>query len=160
VLAPGEENQQVTLAASHQAEAVAVMQATTGRPETADRPARAPRGVRWSDVPLALANACDEEGVEMTVVRARAYDAQDVEMTGTRTRDEQPHKYVFDLRTVENWPGQLVVRRGDGGQVYDITEVSIGRFPDDPDRVDRAEALVKAFKEQLERLGDQAWFND
>jgi hypothetical protein len=53
-----------------------------------------------------------------------------------------------------------VIRRGEGEQVYEVTEVWVGRFPDDPDRVKRAEALVKAFKEHLERLGDQAWFND
>jgi hypothetical protein len=144
VLAPGEENQKVTLSARDRAEAVATMQATTGRPESDDRPARAPRGVRWADVPLAVAEACDEEGVEMTVVR----------------KLEDPDQFVFELRTVESWPGRLVVRRGQGAEVYQITEAWIGRFPDDPDRVQRAEALVRAFKEQLERLGGQAWFND
>ena len=42
----------------------------------------------------------------------------------------------------------------------EIEELWVGRFPDDPARVERGEALVKAFKQHLKRLGAQDWFND
>jgi hypothetical protein len=159
VLGPGEENQKLTLTSRDQAKAVAAMQATTGRPENGDRPARAPAGVRWSDVPTAVGEACSDEGVEMTVIRTTAYDAQGVELKWSQ-RGGEPHEYVFTLRTVENWPGTLVIRQAPGAEVYEVAEASIGRFPDDPKRIERAEKLVKAFKRHLKRLGDQAWFND
>jgi hypothetical protein len=143
VLAPEEENQTVFLETPHEREALAAMRSVTGEPHTAQRPAAAPRG-RWADVRLAVAEACDQEGVEMTVVRLH----------------EEPDQYVFELRTVESWPGRLVIRRGTGGEVYRVVEVTIGRFPEEPQRVERAQALLKAFGERLERLGRQRWFND
>jgi hypothetical protein len=148
VLAPGEENQKAILTGADQSEALAAMQAGTGRPpRDARRPARAPQGVRWSDIPLAVSSACDELGVEMAVVR----------MT------EEPDRFEFDLRTVEGWPAGLAIRRGDRGgrgEVYEITELWVGRFPDDPERVARGEALATAFRKHLKRLGAQDWFND
>ena len=148
VLEPGEENQKAILTASDQSEALAAMQSGTGRPpRNAERPGRAPQGVRWSDIPLAVSAACDELGVEMAVIR----------------ETEEPDRFVFELRTIEGWPAGLVIRRGaSGGRggVYDVEDVWVGRFPDDPARVARGEALVKAFRKHLKRLGAQDWFND
>jgi hypothetical protein len=146
VLEPGEENQKAVLSSQDRSEAVAAMQSATGGPPgNAERPARAAQGVRWSDIPLAVSAACDELGVEMAVVRTI----------------EEPDRFVFELRTIEAWPAGLVIRRGEGGgEVYEIEEVWVGRFPQDPARVKRAEALVKAFKKHLKRLGAQDWFND
>jgi hypothetical protein len=148
VLEPGEENQKAILSSQDRSEALAAMQSGTGKPpRNAQRPGRAPQGVRWSDIPVALEaqeGAFGEQGVEMTVVR----------------KVEQPDEYAYELRTVEGWPGTLVIRRVDGDQVYEITELRIGRFPDDPERVERAEALVRAFRQHLKRLGAQDWFND
>jgi hypothetical protein len=151
VLEPGEENQKAELSSEDRSEALAAMQSGTGRPpRDAERPGRAPYGVRWSDIPLAVSAACDELGVEMVVVRETV----------------EPDRFVFELRTIEGWPAGLVIRRGEGGgrggrgEVYDVEDVWVGRFPDDPARVARAEALVRAFRKHLERLGAQDWFND
>ncbi|MHC4769451.1 MAG: hypothetical protein ACYTEI_12165 [Planctomycetota bacterium] len=145
VLAPGEEDQKAILTGADQSEALAAMQAGTGRPpRDAERPGPAPRGVRWSDIPDAVSEACDELGVEMAVVR----------------ETEEPDRFVFELRTIEGWPVRLVIRRGVSGGVYEIEELGVGHFPDDPERVRRGEALVKAFQKHLKRLGAQDWFND
>jgi hypothetical protein len=133
VLAPGEENRKAILTGADQSEALAAMQAGP-----------APRGVRWSDIPDAVSEACDELGVEMAVVR----------------ETEEPDRFVFELRTIEGWPVRLVIRRGVSGGVYEIEELGVGHFPDDPERVRRGEALVKAFRKHLKRLGAQDWFND
>jgi hypothetical protein len=148
VLHPDEPPQTTTLTGAQESEALSAMQAGTGRPpRDAERPRRAPEGVRWSDIPRAVTSACDELGVEMAVIR----------MT------EEPDRYEFELRTIEGWPAKLVIARGHGGGrggVYEITEVWVGRFPDEPARVSRAQALVKAFQKHLKRLGAQDWFND
>ncbi len=107
-------------------------------------PAPAPHGVRWSEIPQALVWACNEDGVEMVIVQTN----QDLD------------GYEFILRTIEDWPAKLVIGHGRGEQVYEITEVSVGRFPDNPDRVERGAALVKAFETWLRTMGAKRKLND
>jgi len=91
--------------------------------------------------------ACDDLGVEMVVVQTIAIPPED------------PVRYRFLLRSIEDWPGELVIRRVDGDRVYEVESVSLGRFPSDPHRQQRSEALVKAFQEHLEAFGRKRWFN-
>ncbi len=111
-------------------------------------PGPAPGGLRWSDVPAAVSAACDDPGVEMVIVQTIA------------TPPEDPQRYRFVLRTIEDWPGELVIRRARGQPVYEIESVSVGRFPSDPARRERARALAQAFEKHLEAFGRKAWFND
>ena len=101
-------------------------------------PAPAPRGVRWSDIPNAVGAACNEAGVEMAVLT---------------THDDDDDEYRFDLLTIERWPGELVIRRGEGDEVYRVVSVSVGRFPEMPDRVERGRKLVEAFEVKLRAMG-------
>jgi hypothetical protein len=149
IQAPGEEHQKKLLTDQDRAEALAAMAEATGPmppppPEGPERPAPAPYGVRWSDIPLALYETGFAEGVELAVYRTTV----------------TPDRYEFELRTVEGWPGELVIVRVEGDEVYRIEQASIGRFPDEPACVERADALVKELRLQLERLGAQPWFND
>lgn len=111
-------------------------------------PGPAPGGMRWSDVPAAVSAACDDPGVEMVIVETFA------------TPPENPDRYRFVLRTIEDWPGELVIRRAVGQPVYEIESVSVGRFPSEPARRERAQALVQAFEKHLEAFGRKKWFND
>ncbi len=108
-------------------------------------PGPAPRGVRWSDIPQAVASACNEAGIEMAILRTHAKD------------DDE---YRFDLLTIETWPGELVIRRGEGDEVYRVVSVSVGRFPQMPDRVERGQKLVEAFQEKLRALGKVPKINE
>ena len=89
-------------------------------------PKRAKRG-RWSDVPLAAVFACDD--IEAAIVR----------------RVEHDWGWEYRIRTVEDWPGVLEVHRTNDERIYRTT-ATIGHFAD---RTDRAEALLKAFDEQM-----------
>ena len=132
------------LSPRQQAEVMRSFEAIAAGATVVDPPAPAPRGVRWSEIPQALAWACNEEGVEMTIVETH----QDI------------FGYDFRLRTIEDWPARLVIGHGRGEQVYEITEVSVGRFPDDPERVERGSALVEAFEMWLRKMGARKKFND
>jgi hypothetical protein len=101
-------------------------------------PGPAPRGVRWSDIPDAVASACNEVGVEMAILT---------------THDEDDRFYRFELLTIERWPGELVIGRGEGEEVYTVVSVRIGRFPQMPDRVERGRKLVEAFETKLRAMG-------
>ena len=68
--------------------------------------------------------------------------------------------YDFTLRTIEDWPARLVVRHGGGERVYEITEVSVGRFPENPERVERGRLLVEAFETRLRVLGARKKFKE
>ena len=127
-----------------QAEVMRSFRALAAGATVVDPPAPAPHGVRWSEIPQALAWACNEEGVEMVIVETH----QDV------------YGYDFTLRTIENWPARLVIGHGRGEQVYEITEVSVGRFPDNPERIERGAALVEAFEMWLRRMGARKRFNE
>ena len=89
-----------------------------------------PRG-RWSDVPQAAVYACDE--IEAAVVRQR----------------EEPWGWEFGIRTVEDWPGILTVRRVDDDRVYEAS-ASIGWTND---RTQRETALLEALDKQMRAFG-------
>jgi hypothetical protein len=110
--------------------------------EPADHAAPAPGGMRFSDLRPALAAAC-----------------RDVEAAVVRTVEEEDGLH-FHLRTIEDWPGLLVVRRAEGPEVYEIVELSFGRFPDDPDKLARAEALRGALHRWMLEYGAKRRFNE
>lgn len=139
---PGRADQE--LSSSERARVLASMRSVAEGQQPVNPPAKAPRGVRWSDIPKAVGAACNVGGVEMAVVR-----------TST-----EPDRYGFELKTIESWPAGLVIVRGDGDAVYEIGEVWVGRFPNQPDRKERAQKLVEAFEEKLKELGALRWFND
>ena len=64
--------------------------------------------------------------------------------------------WEIHLRTVEDWPGTLLIRRSDDqprpttGRVYQAS-AAIGRFEDD--HADRAQALLEAFDQHLQAFG-------
>lgn len=133
---PGRADQ--VLSPAQRAEVIVAFDQITAGATVVNPPGPAPRGVRWSDIPNAVGSACNEAGVEMTVLR---------------THDEDDEEYRFDLLTIERWPGELVIRRGEGDEVYRVVSVSVGRFPEMPDCVDRGRKLVEAFEEKLRAMG-------
>ena len=94
-------------------------------------PMPAAAGMRWSDVPLAVFYACDE--VEMAVTRTTEHD----------------WGYQFDLLSIENWPGRLVMQRTGDERVYEAC-ATIGRFGD---KTDRAAMLLEAIEKQMRAFG-------
>ena len=132
------------LSPGQQAEVMRSFKSLAAGATVVDPPTRAPHGVRWSEVPRALGSACNEDGVEMAIVETH----------------EDIYGYEFTLRTIEGWPARVVISHGCGGQVYEITEVSVGRFPDNPERVERGAALIKAFEARLRKLGARKKFNE
>ena len=88
--------------------------------------------LRWSDVPNAVAFACDD--AEMGIVR-------------TVKRD---WGYEFQLRTIEDYPAQLIVKRTHDDRVYKATAV-VGHFED---HQDRAAALIKALDKQMKAFAE------
>lgn len=103
-------------------------------------PHPAAHGVRWSDVPAAVAAACE-----------------DTEMAVVRTVESQAGSALeFQLRTVEDWPATLWVRRTDDDRRYEARAV-VGLFGD---RHDRAQALIEAFDRRLRAYGRKRGFRD
>jgi len=98
----------------------------------------AAEGVRWSDLRLAVAYACDD--VEAAVVR----------------QTQREWGWEFAIRTVEDWPGTLTVRKTNDQRVYEATAV-IGVFGD---RKERAAALLDALDTRLRELGRKRKFPD
>ncbi len=110
----------------------------------ASGPGPVPKGrVRWSDVPLAVAAACRD--VEAVVVR--------------KVEEEKGRRYRFKLRSVEDWPGELVVRRVDGPPGY-TAEAWFGYFPEHPPCAARRTALLSALSAQLKAYGRKRGFDD
>lgn len=101
-------------------------------------PGPAKHGVRWSDLGIAVAYACDD--VEMAVVRQIDYD------WGAE----------FVLRTIHDEPGVLTVRRVDNANRYEA-EAVIGFFRD---RSDQAADLVKALDRHWREFGRKRSFNE
>jgi hypothetical protein len=99
-------------------------------------PAAAPHGIRWSDVPQAVAAACND--VEMAVVETTEEEGGDV--------------LRFRLLAAEGWPGEVVIRRLPPPEMYGA-EASIGRFPDKPARRERAQRLIQAVDRYLKAFG-------
>ncbi len=103
-------------------------------------PRPATGGLRWSDVQQAAAWAVAEDGVEMAIVQTLRHD----------------WGYTFRLKTIEDRPAQLIVRRRDDRSVYEAT-VTVGRFGDDHQR---AEKLRAAFDHMMRAFGRKRGFND
>lgn len=97
----------------------------------------AEKGVRWSDVPVAVAYACDE--AEMAVVQTI----------------KKPSAYEFRLRTIEGYPGELAVWQADDDRIYQAT-ATIGHYGD---RTHRAQQLLKAFEHQMRAFGKKRKFD-
>lgn len=102
-------------------------------------PAKGPVPARWSDVPLAAAYACDD--AEAAIVATNQYD----------------WGYEFRLRTIEDWPGTLTIRRTHDARIYEATAF-IGLKADEGgeaiiDHSSRAEALLKALDRQMLEFG-------
>jgi hypothetical protein len=89
-----------------------------------------PRG-RWSDVPAAARDACDQ--CEL----------------GIFDTDNQTDLITFTVRTADDRPGTLTVNRVSGKTVYSAS-ATIGRFGD---RDDLARRLVIRFERAMERYG-------
>lgn len=137
VLTAEDERSVARLDGAAQGEVIAAMRdvAPGHRPTRTAVPAPAAEGgVRWSDVEAAAGAACS------------AIEAAVVGKTGDADADE----YRFRIRTIENWPGELVVRRVDPPAMYEAT-AWIGRFPDE--RVERRDALLRAFDARLRAFG-------
>jgi hypothetical protein len=127
-LTPEEERQVVVLGAAEQSEVHAAVRSVAEGHEPVDPPAPAPPedgGMRFSDVPLAASAAASE--IEAVVVAASVTEDGDT--------------LTFRLRTIENFPGELVVTRAPRPVMYTAV-ASIGRFPDD--HAGRADTLVRA----------------
>jgi hypothetical protein len=111
------------------------MAAAGHEPGLALAPAASSRG-RWEDVPLAVYWAIAEDGVEM----------------GTTQAIEHDWGWEYRLKTVEGWPATLRIERRDHPAVFHAT-ASVGRFPDQPERIARAERLVAAVERVMAALG-------
>ncbi|MHC5001891.1 MAG: hypothetical protein ACYTJ0_02095 [Planctomycetota bacterium] len=106
-------------------------QVAAGDHEPVRRPAPAPRGIRWEDLPAAVAAACGE--VQMAVVRDEPVEG------GLR----------FELRTVDDRPGELTVVATEAAPYY-RAEATVGRFRDQ----DRwADALLAELDRQWRAFG-------
>ncbi len=138
---PGRSNQQLT--GPQQAASLKAMKAVAAGHTVVNPPAPAPRGVRWSEIPLAVKWACGQAGVEMTITYTL----------------EVPDEYRFELLTIENWPGELVIVGGTGNRVYEVESVWVGRFPQEPWQVERAALLVSHFEARLLVLGARKQIN-
>lgn len=99
--------------------------------DSVSTPMPAAAGMRWSDVPLAVFYACDE--VEMAITRTTEHD----------------WGYQFDLLSIENWPGRLVMQRTDDERVYEA-HATIGRFGD---KTERAAMLLEAIEKKMRAFG-------
>ena len=108
-----------------------------------------PRG-RWTDVETAVYWAMSEEGVEMGIGRIDRYGP--IPRWRLVQEPKEITRYVFHLKTIEGWPGTLIITPVDGEQVYE-THATIGRFPDMPARQERAQKLIEAVEKWMQKLG-------
>ncbi len=132
--------ERLVLTQADQTEVLAALRSITQDRALVNRPRPAPGGIRWSDVPLAAEWAVGEVGVEMAIVNT------------VRHNDG----YTFQLKTVEDRPAELIVRRRLDQRVYDAT-ATVGRFADDHQRAD---ALLRAFDRMMRAFGRKRGFND
>ncbi len=132
--------ERLLLTQADQTEILAALRSITQDRSLVNRPRPAPGGLRWSDVEQAVAGAVGEVGVEMAIVNTVRHD----------------DGYTFQLKTVEDRPAELIVRRRPDQRVYDAT-ATVGRFADDHQR---AEALLVAFDRMMRAFGRKRGFND
>jgi hypothetical protein len=93
---------------------------------------------RWSDLPLAVAYACDD--AEMAVTRTIQHD----------------WGYEFRLLTVDGFSGTLNVRRTSGDDVFNADAV-IGIFGD---RTEQAQRLVNALANRMKAFARKRGFEN
>ena len=150
-------DEKLLLSAADQAEILAAFRSIAQGRTMVNPPRPAPGGLRWSDVQQAAAWAVAEDRVEMTIVKTLRHDE-----TGTvineneRVAERLIWGYTFQLKTIEDRPALLVVRRRDDRSVYEAT-VTVGRFGDD---YQRAEKLRTAFDSMMRAFGRKRGFND
>jgi len=130
-LTPEEQTRKLTLTASDQRRIRKTLVELAAGHIPVSPPGPALLGVRWRDVPLAMFYAAAE--VEMAIARTVV----------------QADSYAFSLRTVDDRPGRIVVRRTGDDTVYEA-RASIGRFDDD---IAASEALAAAFDRQMRAFG-------
>ncbi len=143
VVAPVEQGPWRVLDEEEQARVLGALEAMAHGHRPVNPPGPAPQKARWSDVEPAAAAALDD--VEAAVVET--------------VREPGGRAVRFRIRTVEDWPGELVVRRLDDPAVYEA-KAWIGHFPDMPARRERCDALLEAFDRRMAELGRTAWFNE
>ncbi len=149
---PQEQRQKLLLSEADQVEVLAAMRSIAVGRTVVNPPAPAPLEMRWSDVPRAVAAACSEQGIEMAVVHT------EVLMAVVHSK-EAPYVYRFHLRTVEDWPGELIVCRVGGATVY-VADGWIGRFPENPKHIEQKNNLLAALRRQMKAFGRKRGFND
>ncbi|MHC5024235.1 MAG: hypothetical protein ACYTGG_10050 [Planctomycetota bacterium] len=129
-LGPNDELARRVLTPEEQAEAEATLREIAAGESIVDPARPAPGGLRWSDVPAAVADACDVLGLAV-------YGAV-----------QQDNRFVFEIRTADARPGRLIVTRRRDDSVYEA-EATIGRFHDRAGTADRLIAeLDKAMRER------------
>ncbi|MEE9131143.1 MAG: hypothetical protein V3T84_14075 [Phycisphaerales bacterium] len=150
-------NEKLLLTAADQAEILAAFQSIAQGRTAVNPPRPAPGGLRWSDVQLAAEWAVAEPGVEMAIVQTLRHDERATVINEKVLFGERLiWCYTFRLKTVEDRPAQLIVRRRDDPSVYETT-VTVGRFGDDHQR---AEKLRVAFDSMMRAFGRKRGFND
>lgn len=125
-----EESLKLVLDSSDQARVLRDLRSVAGD-HVVVRPPTTSGSIRWSDVPLALEYACAE--VEMAIIRTIA----------------EPECYIFTLKTIDDRPGEITLRRVDDDRVY-VAEASVGRLGDDEDLARR---LLGELDRQLHLFG-------
>jgi len=150
-------DEKLLLSAADQAEILAAFQSIAQGRTPVNPPRPAPGGLRWSDVQPAAAWAVAEPGVEMAIVQTLRHDKNGMVINETaRFGASLIWGYTFQLKTVEDRPAQLIVRRRDDPSVYETT-ATVGRFFDD---YQRAEKLRAAFDHMMRAFGRKRGFND
>ena len=122
----------VTILDTHELSAV---EKAIGQAAADHIPVRTPHpatyGVRWSDVPNAVVYALDE--VEMAVVSKREHD----------------WGWEFQILSVEDDPGTLLVKRTNDERVYEATATIGGLIV----QTERAQVLLNEFDKQMLAFG-------
>lgn len=134
-LAPDEKHVNFVLNGQEQqrAEQAFAQFAAGHKPVNPPRAAPNPPGMRWSDVEIAVSYACDD--AEVAII--------------STTIDQSKTRFHFQLKTIEDWPGNLVVERTNDDRVY-IATATIGLFDDHPDRV---ALLLSSLQKQMKAFG-------
>lgn len=150
-------NEKLVLSAADQAEILAAFRSIARDRTPVNPPGPAPGGLRWSDVQLAVEWAVAEPGVEMAIVQTLHHDETGMVINErVRGAERLIWRYTFRLKTVEDRPAQLIVRRRDDPSVYEAT-ATVGRFGDDHQR---AEKLLAALDSMMQAFGRKRGFND
>ena len=134
---PSEPRINLELSPAEQAEAVAAMKSVAAGHTL--KPGETPtvQGMRWSDIPAALAVACDEPGVEMVIVGREQHEWGD----------------VFRLRTADDRPARVEVRRTNDERLYEAS-ATVGRFNFEVDQ-ERAALLLEELDRAMRKLGEK-----